>query len=54
MKLADDVLLSIIEAFRKAIEDETDISELLRKLDLAPNTDGKLGLTVQVQDVWRD
>ena len=45
MKLADDVLLEIIEILRKGLVEEMDVSQLLRKLDLSPNSNGKLSLS---------
>lgn len=53
MKLGDDVLLSIIEALRKAIVEGVDISDLLRDLDLEPDSStGKLKLSAQLKDIW--
>lgn len=53
MKLADDALLCIIEAFRKGLMEERDISDLLRQIDLVEK-EGKLGLTASLHDVWKD
>lgn len=52
MKLANDALMAIIGAFRKGITENTDISDLLRRIDLVPGQDGKLKLSPQQDDIW--
>lgn len=54
MKFADDVLLCIIEALRKGMSEGSDISDLLRQLELEPDGKGKLKLKVPLQDVWKE
>lgn len=44
MKLADDALVQIIDFLRQGLMDNKDVSELLRTLDLHPNTSGKLSI----------
>ena len=53
MKLAEDALLCIMEAFRKGLIENMDISDLLRQIDLT-DKNGKLGLTETIHDVWKD
>ena len=45
MKLADSVLLEIVDILRIGISEGKDISEMLRELDLEPSTDEKLELS---------
>jgi hypothetical protein len=52
MKLANDALLAIVGTFRKGLIENIDISDLLRKLDLVPDAEGKLKLSPQQEDVW--
>lgn len=52
MKLANDALIAIIGAFRKGISEGTDISDLLRNIDLVPDESGKLKLSPQHDDIW--
>jgi len=52
MKLANDALAAILAAFRKGIVEGTDISDVLRGLDLVQDSSGKLGLAPQHDDIW--
>ena len=52
MKLANDALVAIIGVFRKGITEGTDISNLLRNIDLIPDDSGKLRLNPQHDDIW--
>jgi len=52
MKLANDALLCVIEAMRKGLVEGVDISDLLKEIDLVPDDEGKLKLSVHVKDVW--
>ena len=52
MRLANDALVAIIGAFRKGITEGTDISDLLRGIDLVPDESGKLKLNPQHDDIW--
>lgn len=52
MKLANDALLAIIGAFRKGLTEGTDVSELLRSIDLVPDEGGKLKLNPSHEDIW--
>jgi hypothetical protein len=45
--------MAIIGAFRKGLTEDMDISDLLRKVDLVPDHDGKLGLSPQQDDIWK-
>ncbi len=55
MKLADDVLIAIMDAVRRGLMEGTDISEDLRSLDLAYDGETtKLKLSKPLQDVWSE
>lgn len=45
MKLAPDALIGIIEILRKALVENTDVSDLLRDLDLEIDSLGRLTLS---------
>lgn len=45
MKLAPDALIGIIEILRKGLVENTDISQLLKELDLVEDGAGKLRLS---------
>lgn len=42
MKLEKDALLVILDIFRKGLTEGKDISDLLRNLELQPNSNGNL------------
>lgn len=52
MKLANDALVAIMGAFQKGITEGTDISDLLRGIDLVVDGSGKLGLNPVHEDIW--
>ncbi len=51
MKLGDDVLIAIMAALRKGLMENTDISDLLRQLDLVNDGD-RLKLNPLQNDIW--
>jgi hypothetical protein len=53
MKLSKDALICIIEALRKGLTENADISDLLRQLDLEPDKDNLLTPTAPLQDIWK-
>lgn len=52
MKLANDALVAIIGVFRKGLTEGTDVSKLLRSIDLVPDEGGKLRLSPSHEDIW--
>jgi hypothetical protein len=52
MKLANDALIAIIGVFRKGIIEGTDISDLLRNIDLVPDDSDRLKLSPEHEDIW--
>lgn len=52
MKLANDALLAIIGIFRKGLTEGSDMSDLLRNVDLVPDASGKLQLAPSHEDIW--
>jgi hypothetical protein len=52
MKLADDALIRVIEILRQGLMEGKDVSELLRELDLEPNSQGKLGVASGAAGDW--
>lgn len=52
MKLANDALVAIIGAFRKGVTEGTDISDLLRNIDLVEDESGRLKLNPNHEDIW--
>jgi hypothetical protein len=52
MKLANDALVAIIGVFRKGLTEGTDVSELLRNIDLVQDASGRLALNPNHEDIW--
>jgi len=52
MKLANDALLAIIGVFRKGLMEGSDVSDLLRAIDLVANEQGQLSLSADHNDIW--
>ena len=52
MRLADDALVRIIEILRQGLMENKDISDLLRELELEPNSQGKLGVSPEPNAGW--
>lgn len=52
MRLADDALIRIIEILRQGLMENKDISDLLRELELEPNSQGKLGVSPGANASW--
>ena len=52
MKLANDALIAIITVFRKGLTEGSDVSEMLRNVDLVEDGSGKLKLNPQHEDIW--
>jgi hypothetical protein len=52
MKLANDALVAIIGVFRKGLIEGTDVSELLRNIDLVQDESGRLKLNPNHDDIW--
>ena len=52
MKLANDALIAIIGVFRKGLTEGTDVSDLLRNVDLVDDGSGKLKLNPNHEDIW--
>ncbi len=53
MKLANDALMAIISSFRKGLTEGSDISDMLREIDLVPDGNGKLRLSPEHDDIWK-
>lgn len=52
MKLNNDALVAIISIFRKGLLENKDVSELLRNLDLVVDSENKLSLNKESDDLW--
>jgi hypothetical protein len=52
MKLSNEALVSIIEALRLGLTEGVDVSELLKRLDLEPNSENRLTPIKPVNEVF--